>query len=81
MDYLPLGNTGLYVSRFCFGAMTFGEARAKRTVHGLATKAKKLPTAWWRPALTRVSIFLTPQTPTAYGNVGTHAGQSPCRQA
>jgi len=25
MDYLPLGNTGLFVSRFCFGAMTFGE--------------------------------------------------------
>ena len=25
MKYLPLGNTGLYVSRFCFGAMTFGE--------------------------------------------------------
>lgn len=24
MDYLPLGNTGLYVSRLCFGAMTFG---------------------------------------------------------
>ena len=24
MNYLPLGNTGLYVSRFCFGAMTFG---------------------------------------------------------
>lgn len=29
MDYLPLGNTGLYVSRFCFGAMTFGEADSK----------------------------------------------------
>ena len=25
MEYLPLGNTGLYVSRLCFGAMTFGE--------------------------------------------------------
>ena len=29
MDYLPLGNTGLYVSRLCFGAMTFGEAHQK----------------------------------------------------
>ena len=29
MDYLPLGNTGLYVSRFCFGAMTFGESSQK----------------------------------------------------
>lgn len=29
MDYLPLGNTGLYVSRFCFGAMTFGETDQK----------------------------------------------------
>ena len=29
MDYLPLGNTGLYVSRFCFGAMTFGEPEQK----------------------------------------------------
>jgi len=29
MDYLPLGNTGLYVSRFCFGAMTFGEEDQK----------------------------------------------------
>lgn len=29
MDYLPLGDTGLYVSRFCFGAMTFGEADQK----------------------------------------------------
>ena len=29
MDYLPLGNTGLYVSRFCFGAMTFGEQDQK----------------------------------------------------
>ena len=28
MDYLPLGNTGLYVSRFCFGAMTFGDTEA-----------------------------------------------------
>lgn len=25
MEYLPLGNTGLYVSRLCFGAMTFVE--------------------------------------------------------
>ncbi len=25
MEYLPLGSTGLYVSRLCFGAMTFGE--------------------------------------------------------
>ena len=25
MEYLPLGNTGLYVSRLCFGAMTFIE--------------------------------------------------------
>ena len=29
MDYLPLGNTGLYVSRLCFGAMTFGETHQK----------------------------------------------------
>ncbi len=25
MEYLPLGNTGLYVSRICLGAMTFGQ--------------------------------------------------------
>ena len=25
MEYRPLGNTGLYVSRLCFGAMTFGD--------------------------------------------------------
>ena len=25
MQYLPLGNTGLYVSRICLGAMTFNE--------------------------------------------------------
>ncbi|MEQ9324848.1 MAG: aldo/keto reductase, partial [Polyangiaceae bacterium] len=25
MQYLPLGTTGLYVSRICFGAMTFNE--------------------------------------------------------
>ena len=25
MQYLPLGNTGLYVSRICFGAMTFND--------------------------------------------------------
>ena len=31
MDYLPLGNTGLYVSRFCFGAMTFGEKDQKQS--------------------------------------------------
>lgn len=30
MDYLPLGNTGLYVSRLCFGAMTFGEQDQKQ---------------------------------------------------
>lgn len=30
MEYLPLGNTGLYVSRFCFGAMTFGEQEQKQ---------------------------------------------------
>ena len=29
MDYLPLGNTGLYVSRLCFGAMTFAEPEQK----------------------------------------------------
>ena len=28
MEYLPLGNTGLYVSRLCFGAMTFGDTEA-----------------------------------------------------
>jgi aryl-alcohol dehydrogenase-like predicted oxidoreductase len=30
MDYLPLGNTGLYVSRLCLGTMTFG----KNTLYG-----------------------------------------------
>ena len=25
MQYLPLGNTGLYVSRICLGTMTFGD--------------------------------------------------------
>ena len=25
MQYLPLGNTGLYVSRICLGTMTFSE--------------------------------------------------------
>lgn len=30
MEYLPLGNTGLYVSRLCFGAMTFGEQEQKQ---------------------------------------------------
>ena len=29
MDYLPLGNTGLYVSRLCFGAMTFAQPDQK----------------------------------------------------
>ena len=29
MEYVPLGNTGLFVSRFCFGAMTFGETNQK----------------------------------------------------
>lgn len=29
MDYLPLGTTGLYVSRLCFGAMTFAESEEK----------------------------------------------------
>ena len=29
MDYLPLGTTGLYVSRLCFGAMTFAEEGQK----------------------------------------------------
>ena len=29
VDYLPLGNTGLYVSRLCFGAMTFAEPEQK----------------------------------------------------
>lgn len=29
MDYLPLGNTGLYVSRLCMGAMTFAETGQK----------------------------------------------------
>lgn len=29
MEYLPLGNTGLYVSRLCFGAMTFVEEGQK----------------------------------------------------
>ncbi|MXY15481.1 MAG: aldo/keto reductase [Acidobacteria bacterium] len=30
MQYLPLGNTGLYVSRLCLGAMTFAEQDAPR---------------------------------------------------
>lgn len=30
MEYVPLGNTGLYVSRLCFGAMTFGEPDQKQ---------------------------------------------------
>lgn len=30
MDYVPLGNTGLYVSRLCFGAMTFAEPDQKQ---------------------------------------------------
>lgn len=30
MKYKNLGNTGLYVSRFCFGAMTFGEQNQKK---------------------------------------------------
>lgn len=29
MDYLPLGTTGLYVSRLCFGAMTFAQPDQK----------------------------------------------------
>lgn len=29
MEYVPLGNTGLYVSRLCFGAMTFAEPGQK----------------------------------------------------
>lgn len=29
MDYLPLGTTGLYVSRLCFGAMTFAQEGQK----------------------------------------------------
>jgi len=29
MDYVPLGNTGLYVSRLCMGAMTFAETGQK----------------------------------------------------
>lgn len=30
MDYLPLGRTGLYVSRLCFGAMTFVDPKQKQ---------------------------------------------------
>ena len=29
MEYVPLGSTGLYVSRLCFGAMTFAEPEQK----------------------------------------------------
>lgn len=40
MDYLPLGNTGLYVSRFCMGAMTFAET-GQKNVDWIATKGQE----------------------------------------
>lgn len=40
MDYLPLGNTGLYVSRFCMGAMTFAET-GQKNVGWIATEGQE----------------------------------------
>jgi aryl-alcohol dehydrogenase-like predicted oxidoreductase len=38
MDYLPLGNTGLYVSRLCLGTMTFGENTLYKAIGSLEEK-------------------------------------------
>ena len=32
MEYATLGNTGLLVSKLCFGTMTFGDGGADRTL-------------------------------------------------
>ncbi len=38
MEYLPLGNTGLYVSRICLGTMTFGNHPAFQFIGNLDDK-------------------------------------------
>jgi aryl-alcohol dehydrogenase-like predicted oxidoreductase len=38
MEYLPLGNTGLYVSRICLGTMNFGEGPMTAAIGGLGEK-------------------------------------------
>ncbi len=38
MEYLPLGNTGLYVSRICLGTMTFGQGPMSAAIGGLGEK-------------------------------------------
>jgi aryl-alcohol dehydrogenase-like predicted oxidoreductase len=38
MEYLPLGNTGLYVSRICLGAMTFGKDPIFEAIGNLGEK-------------------------------------------
>lgn len=40
MEYRPLGNTGLYVSRLCFGAMTFAE-EGQKGVDWIATQGQE----------------------------------------
>ena len=40
MDYVSLGNTGLYVSRLCMGAMTFAET-GQKGVGWLATEGQE----------------------------------------
>lgn len=49
MQYVPLGNTGLYVSQLCFGAMTFGEPDQKHMAwlgnEGQATADRMVGTA------------------------------------
>lgn len=40
MDYLPLGKTGLYVSRLCMGAMTFAET-GQKGVGWIATEGQE----------------------------------------
>jgi hypothetical protein len=64
MKYATLGNTGLLVSKLCFGTMTFGDGRgtAEGSSRPSAALARLGPMNWSRRRLTAASISLIRRT-------------------
>jgi hypothetical protein len=59
MDYAALGNTGLLVSKLCFGTMTFGDGRG---IFKAISSTRRGPMNSSRRPLTTVSTSLIRRT-------------------
>jgi aryl-alcohol dehydrogenase-like predicted oxidoreductase len=67
MEYATLGNTGLLVSKLCFGTMTFGDGRG--LFKAISTVDQAGPMNWSRPRLTAASTSLIRRTITVRDHV------------